>query len=879
MRTSSSEQHGGTVSSHLLGREHELGELRRALDGAGSAVLLSGEPGIGKSALLRAVADTAAGHTVLRCGGTRDESRLAFGALHELLWPIADRIAGLPGPQAAALGGALGLSAEAAGRFQVGAAVLTLLAGLAGQRPVLLVVDDAQWLDEESADCLAFVARRAECEPLAMLVATSGDPDDRWDRLRTLPVGGVDDRTALRLVQERFPGIAAGLAQRVVRAAGGNPLALTELPGLPADSWTGDRIPVGPLLRRAFGARLTALSEEQRTLLLIAAAEAHGDLRAVRDAAGELGVAEQVWEWAEQSGLLCVSGGRLRFARPLVGAVVYDTAPPAIRRRVHRALYTALDGDRQAWHLAAAADRPDEEIAALLERAAGGGGSGAVALLRRAADLSPAPANAAGRLALAARAAWESGEQSTARELLDRAGDSTPQDLVAERSGGLPGLLEFAMGNPERAHTLLMRDAVTVTDPGLRRELLVAAVRAAWAAGLPDRQSDSMRALSAVNEDALIRWWSPGEQPPPDLTGIGAWVLPPLPVAMELGLEAEIDEIYRRYACELRGRDALPGLAFVLPQSAGASIIRGRWTEAADQIAECLRLTGHTGSGHSVALCHLKLAWLAAYRGDRAAVDEHTGLVLDDSIPRGARGITAAAYWYRGLAALGAGRAQEALGHLSPLRLEGHGACHPTFARLAAVDAVEAAVACGQLEAAGPWLAELDRWAEHSGAGWAIAARLRCRALVTEGLGAETLFRQALAVPESADRPFEHARTRLLYGEWLRRARRRTDATLELDAAREVFQRLSAEPWLERTRHELELSAGGAPHPFALTAQELRIAQQAATGLTNREIAARLLISPRTVGHHLSRVFGKLGIGSRVELASIDLTGDLRLLD
>nr|WP_324289401.1 AAA family ATPase [Streptomyces sp. H34-S4] len=907
----------------LFGRGKEKTELDGVLHGArkgtGSALMLWGEPGIGKTALLEYATAAAADFTVLSCRGTRMESGLAFAALHELLWPAADRIDALPAPQAAALHGALGHSGEAADRFLIGVATLTLLSELAGEKPVLITVDSADLLDEPTAECLAFVVRRLRTEPVALLLTGHGDPaaDGLWELLPGMEIAPLSDADAGELVRHDRSGADEESVHRAVRLAAGNPLALRELPSAgEASVETGEaveRIPVGPRLRRAFGARTARLSASAQTLLLVAAAEDLGDHHTVREAATALGAGTAAWDEVLRSGLLLVADGRIRFRTALIAAVVYEEAPFTRRQSVHRALAQALHGadgaDLRAWHLAAAADTADEEVAALLEHSARdgwtrGGYASAARALRRAAELSPVPADAARRLALGALAAWGDGQVGTARELLDRAERLSDGETVARESEGLRGILEFAHGDQEQAHRLLLQATRWVAEPEMAVQLACLAVRAGWSAGSAVRQAEALHRLEELAagadfpEAALLpmikEWWGSesgtGAVPRPDEAfaelGRASWrLIPPAPLAVVWGVEQPLAQAYRRELDVLRRTGAVSPLVLTVPQTATIDIVLGRWTEAAANAADTLRVAEEIGADHAASQCRNTLAWLAALRGDERTVAELTARTLELSVPRGVRALTAAAFWNRGMAALFAGRAQEALEVLVRLAEPGHRAAHSTFALLAAADTVEAASGAGHPERGEGALRSLQEWAQRTGAAWAVAAALRSEALLADE-GAEELFLRALSVPGAAEHPFAHARTRLLYGEWLRRARRRTDARVQLAEAAETFQRLGAKPLLERSLHEQELtgqrlrrteSYRSSAEPL-LTPQELRVAKLAADGLTNREVAAQLLISPRTVGHHLSNVFPKLGIVARGELARVDFDNGLRLL-
>ncbi|GAA2125704.1 hypothetical protein GCM10009802_31240 [Streptomyces synnematoformans] len=511
-------------------------------------------------------------------------------------------------------------------------------------------------------------------------------------------------------------------------------------------------------------------------------------------------------------------------------------------------------------------------------------------------------------MAAAARAAWGAGAAAAALLRPVDAEWLRGELPVARLGGGLRGILEFACGIPERAHHYLVRDMAVVSEPRRAVELGTVAVRAAWSAGRPDLQREALRQVRAVHPDGdpdlaellpvLRNWWScydrPGAAAPATLDlshgtvgrlGAAAWeLLPPVPLAQAWGIEGGLLDVLHVQAAQLRRRHELTALALVLSQTAVLDLAAGRWEAAGTAAAEGLRLAGEVGADHVATQCRASLAALAAARGDGRTVGELTARVLEVSVPRGVRVLSAAAYWYRGRAALFAGRPQDALADLLCLAEPGHEAAHPTSALFAAADTVEAAVQAGGTDAAGPRAAMVAEWARRTGAPWARTAAHRLQALVAGGPAAEDSFRAALDTAGAAGCPFEYARTRLLYGEWLRRARRRADARHELAAAAEVFDRLGAEPLRARALRERALTerpaparGGGPPTAAGLTAQELRVARLAADGLTNREIGAQLLISPRTVGHHLASVYPKLGITSRAELARIDFAGDLRL--
>ncbi|MFE3189395.1 AAA family ATPase [Nocardia sp. NPDC059240] len=862
----------------LYGRESDLAELDRlrqaARDGVGSALVLFGDAGIGKSALLEQTRVRAAGFRVLTCRGTPGEAVLAFAGLRELLDPVVDRIGALPPPQARALRGALGLdSPSVADRFLVGVALLTLFSDLAVEAPVLVIADDTQWLDSTSAQCLYFVARRCADEPLLMLFTAHTDPaGGPADGLPARHVHGLDDASADEFLRHVNPGITADRVAAVLRLTLGNPLALRELAAAD-DAELGPvgpgLIQVGPRLHRAIGARVAALAPPARLLLLTVAAEESGEAQVIRRAAADLALPDAAWDEVLDAELIDATPGRITMRHPLIRAVTYEQAAESDRVAVHRALADVLrgaDADRWAWHVARATTGPSETVAALLEERAvqawdRGAPLPAARTLWQAAGLSPDDEAAGRRLALAARAGWEGGDVAITREYLAEASARTGSAVVVRASGGLAARMDFVFGDAEHARPALLR-AAELTDPATSAELLYIATRAAWESGAPGLDSE------------LLEF--PAEAAP--------WRMPSANIAVAMGRITPVAAEYRRAVTALRARGDAGWLSSMLAHSAILALALGRWDDATADATEALRMSEDLGGiPASSGLSLNSLAWLAAVRGDEETSAALTERALEIGAARNSRLQFGYAHWHLGFNALSAGKPDVALGFLAETRDPERRAYHPTTAALAAPDAVESAVRTGRFDDARAHLDMLAGWAAETGAAWAVAATAVSRALLTEGNAAEALFQEALAVPESADRPFPHARVQLLYGEWLRRARRRADSRVQLSAAHQTFQRLGATPWARRADDELALTGDRRREPVGpsgddlLTPQELRIARLAADGLTNREIGAQLFISPRTVGHHLSQVFPKLGLGSREDLAAIDFEHGMRL--
>ncbi|MFD6096200.1 AAA family ATPase [Nocardiopsis flavescens] len=906
----------GAGGAEPVGRREETavldGLLAGARGGRGGALALWGEPGIGKSALLRRAHDRAADFTRLPHRAVRSESDLPFAGLHGLLRPVADRIASLPADRGAAWAAGLASGAVPRDRLSAGAAVLSLLCVLAEERPVLVLVDDAQWLDGATARCLGIVARRAAAHPLAVVLADHGDPAARpWEGVPDLRVGGLDPESARALHAAVAPHADEAAVLAAVDGAGGNPLALLESAGADrgpggtgplTGPLTGPGLPpVGPRTRRAFRAALDAVSPPARLLTVLAAAEDHGDLLAVERAGRARGIDDTAWDEAASAGLLRVAGDRVGFRHPLVRRAVHACCDAATRRRAHRALAAALpeESDEHAWHLAAAARDRDENVAGLLERAAArsrlrGAPAAEARALRRSAELSPAPVDASRRLAGAARAAWDAGDAAAAERLLDDAERLSPGAHTTRGSRGLRGVIEHSRGAPDLAHHYLAADMELVAEPGTALELGTAALSAGWAAGRGDLAARTLESLLELDVEErsdlplLLTWWEDGPAAgaaPAGAAGFTASVararrtaprlLPPSPLAVVWGIDAAVGDALRRRVPHLRRRSEPARLADALAHTSTLDGFAGRWTRAESAAVEGLRLAEEVGADQIAAHCRNCLGWLAAVRGDAHRAAEAAGRVLGTALPEGSRAVSAAASWIVGMANLFRERPGEALDTLLHLTEPGNGAAHPTFALLAALDTAEAAVRVGRPEAAGEQVELLRGWARRTGAPWARTAARAAEALLG-GSRAEDSFRAALEVPGARSQPLLYGRARLLYGEWLRRERRRTDARLHLGGALEVFDRLGAESLGRRARRERDLtgppgrSGGRGDRDGAagvrLTPQEQRIARLAAERLTNREIAAELRISHRTVGHHLGNVFAKLGITARSEL-------------
>ncbi|MEC3952294.1 AAA family ATPase [Nocardia sp. CDC153] len=869
----------------LRGREREQSELSRvlseALAGRGGGLVLWGAPGIGKTALLRDAQRRATEFLVIACRGYSAESVMDFAALHELLIPLVDRLSGLPAPQARALAAALGRETGPADPFLVGAALVTMLATVAAERPVLLVVDDAHRVDPATARALTFALRRLAADRVALLVAVSDCAAvPAWHALPVLPIGPLADEPARELLSQRVGALGAPRIARILRVADGNPLALRELP-IGAEEFAGigwGPVPFGPLLRASFAGRLAELAEPVRTLLTVAAAEDSGMLSAVTAAAGRLGVTAAHWESALSTGLLAITDGHVERRQRLLCGAAYDAAAPALRRAVHLALADALRGpeheELRTWHLAAVVEGTNSALAQALsdgaERVRARAGTlAAAAVLRRAAAITPDPVLAGVRLATASRYAWEGGDLESARRLLALAETRAPVTETALATAGLAGLLELFAGEPAVARTLLLRDAAAVRerDSAAANGLRLLIDRVSWVLGT-DEDPAIVRELDDLDAET---------EP-----AAAARLLLPAAQLLEWGLAQRALEPYLAVAAGMRQGDTRAAAVGLLPQVAIVQFACGRWEAGEQMLAEAFELARGAGADNILAECWNLRARLAAQRGEAKVVARAVERSLAVSRPHGIPSLIAGAYWHHGFHALTAGDAETAYRRLRVLYQPGHEAAHPTIARLAVVDLVESACRVGRFEEAAAQADLIVAWARHSRAPWAIAAAHTCRALLADEDRVEHHYRRALAWSDAGHTNFARARGQLLYGKWLRRVRRRRDAAEQLRSAADAFDLIGATAWAARARVELDLTGtGSAKHAGGatpLTAQESQVARLAAQGLTNREIGAELFLSPRTIGHHMSRILEKLGLTGRSELRGIDFDNGMRLI-
>jgi len=902
----------------LHGRLHECTLIDDLLTAAGDrrsgALVLRGEAGIGKSALLAYAAGSAAGLRVLRGTGIESESELPFAAVHQLLRPLVGLLDAVPARQGAALRGAFGIGpAGGEDRFLISLGVLSVLAEAAEERPLLCLVDDAQWLDGASADALTFAARRLDAEGVVMLFAARDG--FAAPGLPELPLAGLDRAAAGALLAERSTvELPDAVRDSLVASTAGNPLALLELPAsLSAEQLAGrealpERLPVSAGVEQVFLDRVRREDPPTQTLLLVAAAEDAGDLGVILRAAAALGVPAGALDAAERAGLVRVDGSTLMFCHPLVRTAVYRGATFWRRRETQHALAAALDGDenadRRAWHLAAAALGPDEAVAAELHRSADrarqrGGHAAAATGYERAAALTADLSRRGERLLAAAGSAWQAGRPDRAKALLDQAGALPGSAPARARADHLRGSIEAAGGELTTAYAILVDGAapIAAVDPVLAAGMLTEAGQTAWQAGdVPGLHEVGRRlaALPAPHDavplsarlvlglDNLLSGDTSSaaghlravagraEAPAADLRS----VLLTATSALFLGDDPAALALFSTAVARARSAGAAATLPALLAPLSSLEAWTGRYGVAAANATEGLRIAVENGQGNPAAHLRAVLAWIAAVRGREPECREYAAAAHAHGTQHRLGPAVGIASWSLALLDLGSGRPEEARQRLEALADAGPGDSHPMVGIFSAADLVEAAVRADRPAAAGPALARLAAWTGHTGSVWGQALVARCRGLLADGPEAERYFTEALACHQHGGRPFDTARTELSYGEMLRRRRRRADARVHLRAACELFDRLGLPVWAGLARTELRATGETARkrNPGTtgqLTPQESQIVRIVAEGATNREVAAQLFLSPRTVDYHLRKVFAKLDVSSRVELIKL----------
>lgn len=891
--------------------------LARARSGASGWLVLRGDPGIGKTALLDHAAATAGELRVLRGAGVESEAELPFAGLQLLLRPALGCLPALAARQRSALEAALRLGDEVGGdAMLVGLAVLSLLTEYAADTGLLCLIDDAHWLDRASLDAVLFAARRLYAEGVVILMAARDDAG--FVPAADLPqrrLAGLAPEAAAALLDRR--GLPAAARPRLLAEAQGNPLALLELAAAATDERFGEPGPGGPALSErlqlAFHGRISRMPRSTQDILLIVAAEESGELSAVLRAAASCGAGIDDLAPAENAGLLVrgESAETIVFRHPLIRAAVYQRAPLGARMAAHRALAAALDdpadADRRAWHAAAATAGPDAEVAAALAdtaaRALARRGHRAAALAyERAARLTADPELRAQRETSAAQSALDAGELARAAELARRAARrADPGVDLRARLAHIEGLAEFWQGRYPEADRLLRAGAAAVAepDPALAATMLIQAVHTGWYLGEQDvaRTLAQLTAVPLPDADPLrpvvdfmVRALGPtGAAQPAALTETLAECARrgPIPEQVQLmlcgvatagGQDGAAHHLATTLARDYRSAGAAGRLPTVLFFIAETEIFTGRLRDARTTASEALRLARDLGQRQWVSQLSSVLAHTYALDGDEQQCRAYAEAGSADGTPDAVAAGVPWAQWSLGLLELGAGRAEAALARFEWLTREP--VRHHLCALRSIPDLVEAAVRVG----AGDWASlpaeRLATWADSVRQPWAQALVLRCRALLAADETAEDHFRRALDLHDRETRPVEYARTAQLYGEWLRRARRKSEARARLSEALETFERIGLRPWADRARTELTATGASPSEPndplkpkgrsaSGLTPQELQIARLAAQGLSNRDIAAQLFLSHRTVGYHLYKAYPKLGIASRGELRDI----------
>jgi DNA-binding CsgD family transcriptional regulator len=899
----------------LEDRRSECGTLDRLLDdvraGRSGVLVLRGEPGVGKSALLEYVAEGAAGCRLARAAGVQSEMELPYAGLHQVCAAMLDRLEHLPAPQRDALGTAFGLSTGAApDRFVVALAVLGLLSEVAGERPLMCVVDDAQWLDRASAQALSFVARRLGAEAVGLVFAAR-DSDGELAGLPELVVEGLRDGPARAVLGSVISGpLDEEVRDRIVAETHGNPLALLELPrGLTAAELAGgfglpDARPLTGRIEESFLRRFEALPVDSRRLLLVAAAEPVGDPALVWRAAKRLGIGAAAAGPATAAGL-CQFGDRVRFRHPLVRSAVYRAASSADRQRVHEALTEVtdpeVDPDRRAWHRAQASPAPDEDVAAELERSAGraqarGGVAAAAAFLERAAALTPDPARRAQRALSAAQAKHLAGAPDAALELLAAARDGPLDELSRARGDVLRGQIAFAVTRGRDTPSLLLKAAkrLEALDVTLARDTYLDAFGAAQFAGRvdgrggvrevavaaraarpprpPARASDLLldglalritegsaagapvlkRALSAFRsqdlggEEAIHGLWLAGR------------------TAADLWDDDTWDVLSARHVGLARAAGALTVLPVTLSVRIAVHLFAGELATARARVEEVEAISEATGS-HFPPYGALSLA---AWRGREAEAAALIEGRMSEVLAQGEGPGSTAIQWANAVLYNGLGRYEDALANAE------RAGKHPQvllWFNWGLPELIEAAARSDNADRASDALQALVPATRASGTDWALGIEARSRALLSEGEPAERLYQDAIEHLGRTRVRVELARAHLLYGEWLRRERRRLDAREHLRTAYDMLTAMGIDGFAARAAREL-LATGETARRRTLetsdrlTAREVQIARLARDGLSNADIGTQLFISARTVEYHLTKIFAKLDIDSRHQL-------------
>jgi DNA-binding CsgD family transcriptional regulator len=905
----------------LIGRESECARLDELLDrarmGRAGALVIRGEAGIGKTALLDYAAARAEDMTVVRALGVESEAQLEFSGLLEVCWPMRDTLDELPDHQADVLRSALGIGpGEEQDRFSVGAATLILLAACAEAKPVCVLVDDAQWLDPASQEALVFATKRLQADRAALLFGARDGEERPFEApgIESLSLTGLAREAATDLLGRRDgTALAPEVADRLFEATHGNPLALMELPGmLSAEQLAGtaslsDPLPAGATVERAFARRTEALPESSRRALVVAAVSSSSEAEVIVAGLAAVGLPADALDHAEDADLIRVIDGRLEFRHPLVRSAVFHGAPASERRGAHGALAEALAGSSQpearAWHLAGAALGPDEEAAEALAQAAGharrrGGYAAAAAALERAARLSPDAKLSIERLAAAADAAWRAGRVEMASELVREALAGATDGRLRAEALRLQGSIEFFAGNSDVAAAAILEAVALLeeTDP----KAAVAAAADAVNALVRVRKRDlaletAAKARSLAPEDggeadaeatialgyALCFAGRYGDAEPylrraVELTNVE----PTVPSFLRIGrLSAALGWLGRHeeahaYLAETvaRAREtgAAGSLAALLAGCSWQGLHASRFNETYADASEAVSLAEEFDQPVTAAQALGVLTWVSALRGDESRCREYGDETQRRASELGFKLYGLLASLCFGLLELGWGRVDQAIAEIEPVARHADERALYVPGVSPQLELAEASIRGGRTVEAEAILTKFDG-SQLATVPLLSAHAERCRGLLAQADEFEAHFASALELHTHAQSPFALARTQLCYGERLRRAGRRVDAREQFRAALETFDRVGAVPWSERVGAELRASGETlrqreSHEAEELTPQELQIALQVSEGKSNKEVGAALFLSHKTIEFHLSRIYRKLDIHSRAEL-------------
>jgi DNA-binding CsgD family transcriptional regulator len=924
----------GQSKPELHGRGPECARLAdliaTARSGTGQAMVLRGEAGVGKTALLDCATAAATDFRTVQVSGVQSDMELAYAGLQQMCAPLMGYLDTLAAPQREALSVAFGYGAgPTPDRFLVGLAVLSLLAAAADDQPLLCVIDDAQWLDQVSVQTLAFVARRLLAEKVAMVFAIRDGFSELLPGLPELVITGLSDADARELLESvMLGGIDPLVRDRIVAETRGLPLALVDVPRtatateLAGGFWIAGKRSSTAALEAGFVQRITALPTATQRLLLIAASEPVGDAALFLRAAAQLDIPIDALAPAEAAGII-EFGHRMRFHHPLMRSAAYRAAELGDRRTVHRALAEATDPhadpDRRAWHAALAATGPDDAVAAELEASAGraqsrGGIAAAAAFLERAAVLTRDPELRGSRAISAAQAKRDAAAPEAAYELLSLAEAGPLSDLQRAQVARMRAQMDFVRSRAKSTGAPLVGAAATQLldaargleglDDDLARETYLESLTAAMYAGrlgepglLTEVAAAGLAAVSGLVQlerpvDLLLRGMATRVVDGPgagsdDLRAAlelwnahaqqhaGQWLYWPFPIAQESAAhELWDDEVLERIATDTvrRAREAgaLAALPPALGYRAGVHFYRGEFDSATRLIEESKTITA--SMGYAPVRYHTLM--LAAWRGALTEAEDIIAAAATDGAARGEGRLLGLSGFSTAILYNGLGRYDEALA-------EARRCCEYEdlgFYGWCLYELIEAAVHAGDRETAAAALPKFEERAGASGTDWGLGAVAAAQALLADNDAAEGAFVEAIERLERADIALHLSRARLSYGEWLRRANRRTDARKQLSAAHQLFTEMGAHGFAERARRELTVTGEKVrKQPVgsgdALTAQEGQIARLARDGLTNQEIGAQLFISTHTVEWHLRKVFVKLGITSRKQLRTLSWTG------